>query len=266
MPAITAVATSFEELASAVSLAAEKNLHLTIKEERDEANDSVIYHLKSETNASRKIRNLFSSETGKSHDRQVKNAFLVFTNKLKADDGLDIKARLSLAVFEDALRKTHTNDLHGSRSVVWSGLLKEAFDDRDVKIPTSTKTTASKSFAETVTTPTTKDSSNSDTAHDYDIPVVAYEIPVSSNSDIEPYAVVHASDLDETPIVPPRDPKLPPQNYLEPDAVTPQQYLEPEAVTPQVYEEPVASTAAHTSTSPVEPYAVVDITGQVDNA
>ena len=266
MPEITTVATSFEELASAVSLAAEKNLHLTVKEVRDETNDTVVYHLKSQTNAGRTIRNLFSSEAGKSQDRQVKNAFLVFANKLKDDDRLDVRERLSLAVFEDALRDTHTNELHGSRSVVWSGLLKEAFDDRDVKIPSSVKTSQGQKFAEALGERTKTDVPSSATLHDYDAPVLDYEVPVSSNAPIEPYAVVHASELDGTPAVPPRDPKLPPQNYLEPGAVTPQQYLEPEAVTPQLYEEPVASKESRTSTAPVEPYAVVDITGRVDNA
>ena len=47
MPAIATVATSFEELASTVSLAAEQNLHLTVKEEHDQDNDTVVYHLKS---------------------------------------------------------------------------------------------------------------------------------------------------------------------------------------------------------------------------
>lgn len=255
MPAIATVATSFEELASTVSLAAEQNLHLTVKEEHDQDNDTVVYHLKSETNAGRKIRNIFSRETGKDHDRQVKNAFLVFTNQLKADDKLDVRERLSLAIFEEALRNTHTNDLHGSRAVVWNGLLKEAFDDRDVKIPTSAQAVHGRNFAKTVVDRGNAEVSATDTSHEYDIPVVAYEIPVSSDGPIEPYAVVHAADLDETPVAPSRDTKLPPQNYLE-----------PEAVTPQVYEEPVASAQATTQNRPVEPYAVVDIGGHVDNA
>jgi len=249
MPEITAVASSFEELASAVSLAAEKNLHLTVKEVRDETSDTVVYHLKSETNAGRKIRNLFSSETGKSHDRQVKNAFLVFANKLKADGNLDVRERLSLAVFEDALRETHTNNLHGSRSVVWNGLLKEAFDDRDVKIPVSTKTSQSQNFTSTVREETETDLPASDTSHEYDIPVLDYEVPLSGNAPIEPYAVIHASELDDTPIIPPRDPKLPPQNYLD-----------PEKISPQAYEEPVTGQSTRPIAAPIEPYSVVDVT------
>ena len=74
MPEVTAV-TSFSELASAVQYAAENDLHLTIKEERNKGSDTVVYHLKTQSNAARQIKNFFHHGTGKDQDRQVKNAF-----------------------------------------------------------------------------------------------------------------------------------------------------------------------------------------------
>ena len=276
MPEVTAV-TSFSELASAVQYAAENDLHLTIKEERNKSGDTVVYHLKTQSNAARQIKNFFHHGTGKDQDRQVKNAFLVLANKLRNEGELTAPQTIALYNFESELRDTHTSDLKGSRAVVWNRLLTDSFNHQNTQIPRSVSKPEPTAGIGAIQNPTYDEGAG---VGSVPVKTVAadYEVPVSGH--IEPYAVVHADDVQESdtgvtegygnvagnyeePV------KTVAANYEEPVKTVAADYEEP-VNTPVDYEQPVPQASVFTKSRTVSPkpkveaYQVVDIASKVD--